>query len=100
MCVSNCSAGTFAYINGSCVSACPSPYYAQNSSTISGQCVSECSNSKFRDPTTRTCVIQCPPGYFGDITGDGTTTGGFICKKVCTQTNEYGNPLTRLCVTK
>jgi len=28
ICVKNCSAGTFALNNGSCVSACPSPFYA------------------------------------------------------------------------
>lgn len=28
MCVKNCSAGTFALNNGSCVSACPSPFFS------------------------------------------------------------------------
>lgn len=45
-------------------------------------------------------MVQCPPGYFGDITGDGTVAGTYICKKVCTQVTEYGNPLTRVCVVK
>ena len=82
-CVQNCSAGTFA-ISGTCLQSCPSPYYAQNSSTVSGICVQQCSGGKFRDSTTRTCVPQCPPGYFGDITGDvSDATGTYICKKTC-----------------
>ncbi len=45
-------------------------------------------------------MVQCPPGYFGDINGNGTATFTYICKKVCALATQYGNPLTRLCVLK
>lgn len=79
-CVTNCSTGTFA-LNGECLSSCPSPYFASNSSTVSGTCILNCTGGKFRDTTTRTCVTKCPPGYFGDATGDGVNT--YLCNKVC-----------------
>ncbi len=61
-CVSSCS-NSFAYdLNRSCVSFCPSPTYA-----VGNQCVDNCSiASKYSDDSTRTCAIDCPPGYYKD----------------------------------
>jgi proprotein convertase subtilisin/kexin type 5 len=74
ICVTTCPSGTYAYLNGSCLFACPSLFYGDSSLRI---CNTTCANGKYRDVTSNFCVTQCPPGYFGD------STGGYICTKTC-----------------
>lgn len=91
ICVSTCPNGTYAYTDGSCRSYCPSGFYADADLHI---CNTTCDNNNFRDPVNNFCVAQCPPGYFGDVSGN------YLCVKTCSISTEYGNPVTRLCVTK
>jgi hypothetical protein len=91
ICVGTCPAGTYAYLNGTCLTHCPTNFYAD--STLH-TCDSTCTGGKFRDVVNNFCVVQCPPGYFGDA------TGGYICRTTCSIVTEYGNPVSRLCVTK
>lgn len=52
-CVLTCPAGYYAYSNGSCLTACPSPLYANPFLRV---CDSSCTHGYFSDPTTRFCV--------------------------------------------
>ena len=90
-CVATCPSGSYSFSNGSCVSKCSGSLYAD---PFTRNCSTSCSNSYFSDPSSSTCVSLCPPGYFGDI------TGGYKCTQTCSVATEFGNPLTRLCVTK
>lgn len=91
ICVSTCPNGSYAYVNGSCLFNCPTSFYADDALHF---CNTTCANGRYRDPTTSFCVSQCPPGYFGDK----TTT--YTCRLVCSTATEYGEPISRLCLTK
>jgi len=39
------------------------------------------------------CVVNCPPGYFAD-----SSNSNYVCVTICTNTSQFGNPLTRICV--
>jgi hypothetical protein len=91
ICVQRCPDGTYSYLDGKCVNACPSSFFADK---YTNKCDTSCTNSTFKDSTSNFCVSKCPPGYFGDI------TGGYNCASVCSVSTEYGDPVQRLCVVK
>jgi hypothetical protein len=52
-----------------------------------------CLSGTWADSTTYKCVTSCPPGYFADSTGSV-----YVCRTTCSNTSEFGHPLTRACV--
>lgn len=52
-----------------------------------------CLVGTFSDPTTYRCVASCPPGYFAD-----STASTYVCRQTCSNTSEFGHPLSRTCV--
>ena len=67
LCVTTCPLGFFAYApTHECLRApCPGGFYADPSTRT---CVDECPGTEryYADPTTFTCVLQCPGGTYGD----------------------------------
>lgn len=78
-CVQNCTGGTYIlYKLMKCVSSC-APYGLFNyqaSNTSSGiymwTCLNTCPKGWIADPTTSTCVVACPSGYFWSLVNKTT----------------------------
>lgn len=64
-----------------------------NAHQVTPNVILDCPIGSFADSTTYRCVTQCPPSYFAD-----STAADYVCRLVCSNTSEYGHPLTRTCV--